>query len=202
MGLLQELGVAGGPPPRIDDIEKQMASGGLCPEGVHHAVLDGVGEIPGCEGRGWKLTFKILAGPGEGSVVSDKLWKPKGDDAAKDKKTANRILLYGHRLGLLKRGDGGSLTEVEGKHDFNDCYGAACFIEVRHVEEEYDEKDKDGRLTGKKKHIKKAELTWEGLLSPDDKKCKDVPRGKAPPPGSIGKPSGGPAAKKDDFGDL
>lgn len=196
MGLLNELGFTA--PPSIGDAEKQMSSGGLPPEGVHHAVLEGVGGIPNAEGRGWKMNFKILAGPGKDMVVEDVVWKAKGDDAKKDARVNNRILIYAHRLGLLKKliKDGKEVAvEVEGKHEFGDCLGAPCFIEVRHEDEEYEK-------NGKKHTIKKAKLTFEGVLSPDDKKVKDVPKAaNLPPAASVGKPAGA-AAKKDDFGDL
>lgn len=169
MGLLADLNVNPADV-SLGDIEKGMQSGDLPPEGVHHAVLTAVGPIPNCDGRGWKMTFEILAGPGKGATVEDVLWKPKGDDEKKDAKTRNRILLFGHRLGLLKKvtKDGKEVTEeVAGKHDFCDCLGATCFIEVQHEQEEY---TKDG----KKRQITKAKLTFNGLLSPDDKKVKDA----------------------------
>lgn len=172
MGLLAELGIDGGAV-NIGDIEKQMASGGLPPEGVHHAVLDAAGPIPNAAGRGWKLTFKIIAGPGAGEQVEEVLWKPKGDDAKKDARIRNRITLFAHRLGLLKKVTGPdgkeSAVEVEGKHDFCDCLGAACFVDVKHEEREY-EKD------GKKHKIKEAKLSFEGCISPEDKRVKDVPK--------------------------
>lgn len=196
MGLLNELGMTA--PPSISDAEKQMASGGLPPEGVHHAVLEAVGGIPNADGRGWKMTFKIIAGPGKDMSVEDIVWKAKGDDAKKDARVNNRILIYAHRLGLLKKVNDASgkevAVEVEGKHEFSDCLGAPCFIELKHEDEEYEK-------NGKKHSIKKAKLTFEGVLSPDDKKVKDVPKaGNVPAASSVGRPGG--AAKKDDFGDI
>ena len=174
MALLAELGVKGGDV-NIGDIEKKMASGDLPPEGVHHAVLTQVGPIPNAEGRGWKLTFEIIAGPGKGATVEEVLWKPKGENEKKDATTRNRVLLFGHRLGLLKKVSGpdgkDATAEVEGKYDFCDCRGATCFVELHHEEREYtDEKSKA------KRKITEAKLTFAGLLSPDDKKVKDVPK--------------------------
>lgn len=197
MGLMNELGLAPGSV-NIDDVQKQMAAGGLVPEGVHHAVLETAGAIPNADGRGWRLTFKVIAGAGDGGTVEEALWKPKGDDEKKDAKTRNRVLMFGHRLGLVKRDKDGKLVEVEGKHDFCDCLGAPCFIEVKHEDEEW-EKD------GKKRSIKKAKLTFEGVLSPDDKRVKDVPKAKnIPVPSAVGQPAGAGAAgaKKDDYSDL
>lgn len=172
MALLAELGVNGGDV-NIGDIEKKMASGDLPPEGVHHAVLTQVGPIPNSDGRGWKLTFEIIAGPGKGATVEEVLWKPKGENEKKDATTRNRVLLFGHRLGLLKRvtgRDGKDATEeVEGKHDFCDCLGATCFVELVHEKRKYEVK-------GVEKEITEAKLTFAGLLSPDDKKVKDVPK--------------------------
>ena len=172
MSLLADLNV--GPDVSLTDVEKKMSSGDLPPEGVHHAVLTQVGPIPNADGRGWKFTFEILAGAGKSTTVEETLWKPKGDSEKKDAVTRNRILLFGARLGLLKsvptRDGKEKLVEVEGKHDFCDCLGATCFIEVQHEEREYEAK-------GAKKKVTDAKLTFAGLLAPDDKKCKDVPRG-------------------------
>ena len=167
MGLLDSLGIAAHAAPKVDDLEKQMASGGLCPEGVHHAVLEMAGPIPNAEGRGWKLVFRVIAGPGNGAEVEDVLWRPKGEDAKKDAKMQNRVMLYGHRLGVLRRDDNGKLVEFDPPRDFCDRLGAACFIEVTHRDREYEK-------NGTKQKIREAQLTFEGVLSPDDKKVKDV----------------------------
>lgn len=171
MGLLNDLGVSAADLPPISDIEKKMASGDLPPEGIHHAVLTSVGPIPNCDGRGWKMNFEIIAGPGKGATVEEVLWKPKGENEKNDATTRNRILLFGHRLGLLKKvkgADGKDATqEVDGKHDFCDCLGVTTFIELVHEKEKYEK-------NGKEKEITKAKLTFNGLLSADDKKVKDV----------------------------
>ncbi len=200
MSLLKDLGFDTGEVD-IGDAEKKLASGGLPPEGVHHAILEGAGGIPNADGRGWKLVFKIVAGPGEGATVEEALWRPKGDDESKDKKTRNRVAIFAHRLGLLKKVQKGGkevAVEVEGKNDFCDCLGAACFLDVKHEDEEY-EKD------GKKRTIKKAKLTFEGVLSPDDKRVKDVPKAKnlAAAQAGVGKPAGvGSGKPADSYADL
>lgn len=199
MGLFDKIGIApgqpGAPTTNVTEIEKQMAAGGLAPEGVHHAILDAVGAIPGCDNRGWKLTFLIVAGAGNGMRVEETLWKPKGDgDEKKDGKVRNRILLFGHRLGLLKRDGNGNLVEIEGKYDFGDCIGATCFIEVKHEEEEW---TPPGKTVAVK--MKKAKLTFDGVLSPEDKRCKDVPKASGLAAAAAG---AGAAAKRDDFGKL
>lgn len=172
MGLLADLGIAPGGAPPISDIEKKLASGDLPPEGIHHAVLTQVGPIPNADGRGWKFTFDVIAGPGKGASIEEVLWKPKGENAKSDATVTNRIMLFGHRLGLLKKvvgADGKEVSaEVEGKHDFCDCLGATCFLEVKHQEREYkDEK------SGVMKKIKEAKLSFGGLIAPDDKKIKE-----------------------------
>lgn len=200
MGLLAELGINAADV-NLDDVDKKMSSGDLPPEGVHHAVLSQVGGIPNADGRGWKFVFEIIAGPGKGATVEETLWKPKGDDPAKDAKVQNRILMFMHRLGLVKKvsgKDGKDVTvEVEGKHDFCDCLGATCFIEVKHEQRSY---TKDG----KERQITEGKMTFNGLLSGDDKKCKDVPRASgAAAASAAGKATTAAAAKpKDDFGDL
>lgn len=198
MSLLADLGLAPGGAPPISDIEKKMASGDLPPEGVHHAVLTNVGPIPNAEGRGWKFTFEILAGVGKGVTIEEVLWKPKGEDAKKDATTRNRVLLFGHRLGLLKKVvvDGKEASaEVEGKHDFCDCLGAVTFIELKHEERSYE--DEKSKTT---KKIKEAKLTFNGLLSADDKKVKGVATASGATAAAVAsKPA---ATPKDNLADL
>lgn len=177
MSFLDELGVTG--PVNATAVAEQMAKGTVPPPGVYHAVLEAAGGIPNCEGRGSKLVFKIIAGPWADFELDEALFKPKGDDPKKDEKTKNRNLMFGHRLGLLQRDAGDNLVPVPGKHSFADCLGAPCFIELKNEEETYDAKDESGKKTGARRTIMKAKLTFEGVLSPDDKKCKDVPKGTA-----------------------
>lgn len=208
MGLLADLGFNDTiPAPDLGEAEKAMASGGLPPEGVHFAVLDGYRGITAHNGnKGHELSFRIIAGPGNGAKVEDAIWNPNPDQDDKKRGTSQRrMLVFGYRLGLLTKDASGRAKDVEGKHSFADCLGQTCFIEVKHEEEEY-EKD------GKKRKITKAKLTFEGVLSPDDKKCKDVPKG--PVPAGIaaggagaGGAGGGAAAgsngkPKDNFADL
>lgn len=171
MSLLADLQLMTGDV-SLDDVEKKMASGDLPPAGVHHAVLTQVGPIPNTDAGGWKLTFEILAGAGKGATVEEVLWrKSKDDDAKKNATLGNRVLLFGTRLGLFKEGANGKPVQVEGKHDLCDCLGATCFIEVEHKKRKYEGKD------GSEKETTEAKVTFGGLLKPDDKKCKDVPRG-------------------------
>lgn len=199
MGLLNDLGVNPADV-SIGDIEKKMASGDLPPEGVHHAVLTSVGPIPNCDGRGWKMLFEIIAGPGKGATVEDVLWKPKGENEKNDAGTRNRILLFGHRLGLLKKVQGKdgkeSTVEVEGKHDFCDCLGATVFIEVHHEKEQYEKH-------GKAREITKAKLTFAGLLGADDKKVKGVAVAAGSAAATAAKAAAGQQKKaKEDFDNL
>lgn len=203
MGLLNDLGVKPGEV-NMEDVEKKLAGGDLPPEGLHHAVLRTVGGIPGCEGRGWLLGFEVLAGPGKGAVVEEKLWKPKGENEKKDATARNRILLFGSRVGLFKKvkGTDGKETvgEVEGKSDFCDCLGATCFIEVQHVEETYTKDNKEKRIT-------KAQLAFNGIFSAEDKRIREaspaVPRATgAAAQQAVAAATAGAGAKKDTFGDL
>jgi hypothetical protein len=204
MSLLKELGISPAEV-NITEIETQMAGNGLPPEGIHHAVLSSVGGIPNADGRGWKFLFEILAGPGKGMTVEEALWKPKGDDAKKDARVKNRVLIFAHRLGLLKKvaGADGKETsqEIDGKHDFCDCLGATCFIKLQHEEEEY-ERD------GKKRKITKAKLAFNGCMGPEDKEVRDgiaagkiaVASGTAVAAAASAKPAA--AQKKETFDDL
>lgn len=201
MGLAAELGV---PLEQVDvkAAEEAIKGGGLCPEGVHHAVLDAVAEKTLDNGSKKRaLTFKVLAGPGKDTIVEDDVWLPSdAQDEAKKKKSQNRLTIFMHRLGVLKTAVGKDgkerYVEVEGKHDFIDCIGATCFIDVKHEEEHWNDKK-----TGAPKKMMKAKLTFEGVLKPDDKKVQGVPTGKAPPPTAVGsRPAGGKGP--DNFDDL
>jgi hypothetical protein len=175
-------------------VEQSMAFGGLPPEGLHHAALNGCRPITEAKSPGRELTFAILAGPGAGLTVKDAVW------ITSDPKSKNRRVLIMHRLGLLKKvtaADGKhAYTPVEGKTDFMDCLGAECVIDVKHREREYEKNNQKRKIT-------EAELTFEGVLMLDDKRCKDVPRGK---PGAaqaaVATAAAAGAKAKDDYSDL
>lgn len=192
--LMQDLDLGNTNP---DAVEQSMASGGLAPEGKHHAVLNGCREVQANSGSvGRELTFRILAGPGAGQDVRETVW------ITSDPKAKNRRVLFMHRLGLLKKvaAEGGKSAYVpaEGKTDFMDCLGAECVIDVKHEEDTWTDKK-----TGKPRTGTKAVLSFEGVLSLDDKRCADVPRGK---PGAaqaaVATAAAAGAKAKDDFSDL
>lgn len=203
MGLEQELGIDIGNVD-VNAAAAAVAGNGLVPEGLHHAVLDSVKSGTANSGTPFReFNFKILAGPAAGSNVEHTLWLPHdGQDEAKKKKSINQLAIYMHRLGLKKKvpGPGGKelLVNVEGKHDFADVIGeAVCVIDVKHELEEWTDKK-----TNKPRSMTKAKLSFEGVLSVDDPRCKDVPKGKVPA-GSGGAAGAKPtAAKKDQFGDI
>ncbi len=171
----------------VDELNQTIAAGPLAPEGLHHAILEGARDGEANNGRKFReLTFKIVAGPGKNQTVKETLWN---SDESKGK---NRILCFAHRLGLLQRGEGGKLVPVAGRHGFADVLGAQVVIEVKHKTREY-EKD------GEKKKITDAILSFEGVMSLDDPRAKDVARaGGLPAVGAAGAPV--PAAEK--YGDL
>lgn len=170
MSLMSEL------TPAIKDkkaskIEAEMTNGGLPPEGIHYAQLKGSRDVEAkSSSTGRELVFTILAGPGKGQEVKDTLWN--SDKPA----SMNRKILFAHRLGLLKKvGSGDDATYVQAdpkKQNFLDVRGVCVFIEVIH--EEY-EKDKGGKG-------KSARLSFEGIISPDDKRVKGIPT--VSPPGT------------------
>lgn len=170
MSLIAELQPSlGGNGRKPGAVEAAMNNGGLPPEGVHHATLNGCREVTAHTGTtGRELVFKILAGEGAGLEVKDTLWNSDNE------LSINRKLLFAHRLGVLKKvgaGDSAVYEAVPGKDDINDVLGTVVFIEVKH--EEYDKK------TGGKG--KSARLSFEGIINPDDKRVKGVPVGTAPP---------------------
>lgn len=168
--------------------EESMKSGGMVPEGKHHARLDGVREVEANTGsKGRELTFLVLAGPGKGGEVRETLWLNSDKEKGK-----SRQLIFAHRLGLLTKAPGPNgkaiYAAVEGRKDFVDCIGSECVVDVKH--EEYTRKD------GKKGTT--AILQFEGVLSVTDARCKDVPKASA---GSMPKPK--PQQKsQDDWGGL
>jgi hypothetical protein len=203
MSLLDDLKIDDAAKVNMAEEQERMASGGLCPKGVHQAVLDAASQlILGGEKRGYKLTFKVLAGPGKDLTAEDVVWLPKGENEATDKKLKTRALMYGSRLGLIKVVKHSSGIEVpapiEGKTDFCDCLGQIAFIDVIHEEETW-EKD------GKQRSAMKAKLAYEGVLKPDDKKVTNVPRASSAQlaaSASSPTPSQKPAAAKDNYADL
>ncbi|QJW94737.1 hypothetical protein [Frigoriglobus tundricola] len=145
-----------------ETIDKVAKSGGLIPAGKYHVALDGAADVTAKQtgNPGTELTFRLLTGPFAGETVKETLWNTD--------KTQNRVILFGHRLGLLKS-DGKKYSRVEGKSSFQDVLGAECVVEVAH--REY--KKADG-TSGKA-----ANLTFGGIWALDDKDVKDVPKAKA-----------------------
>lgn len=163
--------------------EREMMGGGLPEEGIHHAVLNGhrEGSTPNTGSRYRELTFVILAGPSKGMSVKETVWLPNGENAEKDEKKTQRLRLFCHRLGMLKKTErvttenGKQVKKsvyepVEGKTDLLQCSGTDVLIDVQH-EEDVVEKD------GKTKKYKRAKLTYEGVMALDDKRGEKVPRG-------------------------
>jgi hypothetical protein len=174
MALLEELGVD---PKAVNakEVEDQIKAGGLPPVGMHHAVLQGFREGSANSGTKFReLVFAILAGPGKGFEVKETLYN---SDKQRGK---NRILIFAHRLGLLKK-DGNSFVAIPGKEEFSDCIGTTCVIDVTHEEREYT----DDR--GTKKKTTDVKLTFEGVLSMDDPRCKDIPKAGAAAVAAAGK---------------
>lgn len=165
-----------------NEVEEKMSMGMLPPEGMHHAALVGFKEGTANSGSHFReLRFAIIAGPAKGMEVKESLWAPKGETQEKDEKARNRMRLFAHRLGVLKKvpidGQTGKFryVPVPGVADFHDVLDkATCVIDVKH--EEYDRTDGKGKG-------KKAILTFEGVLPCDDKRvvAAKVPLGKFTP---------------------
>jgi hypothetical protein len=201
-GLLDELALS--PTVRAKEVEQSMQANGLPPEGMHHAILAGFREVHiNNIFRGRELNFKIVAGPGKGQSVTECVWSPKGEDDAKDARMVNRMRLFAHRLGLLKKvptddGKDHTYQPVPGKHDFLDVRGAECIIVVKHEDDEYENKK------GVKVKTKRAILEFEGLYEVSDKRAEKVLKAKPNELASMlpAATSAKPAAKADEFDDL
>lgn len=169
MSFFNDFGIGANAAPTVDELEKQMASKDAPPPGVYHAVVDKV-DPPGEKLNGWRVTYKIIAGPESGKVVEDVVWRPVGDDPNKDATTQKRAMLFGHRLGALVRGADGKLVDKPGHvGGLCGCVGAVCFIEVEAKERTWTDKK------GGTHKVNDAVLTFNGLLKPDDKKVQGVP---------------------------
>lgn len=171
MSLMEDLRL--GEVTDANAIDESMAAGYLPAEGYHHAYLDGYRPFDTNSGAsGHEFTFKILGGPWDGKEVKGSVFKPKGEDPEKDEKARNKLRLFAHRLGLLKKvkKDGKDVYEaVEGKSEFMHAIGTEVIINVKHEDFE-----------GQKGKGKKAVLEYEGILPLDDKRAKDVKRGRKP----------------------
>lgn len=134
-------------------MEARMKSGGQIPPGRYHAKLDGAKrtESKAKNTPGWELTFTVTDGPFAGTEVTDTIW------ITDNSRSRDRLALFGHRLGLLKRTpDGKGLVRVEGKKDLMDCLDTQVVIEVIH---EPDQKDPN-------KHW--VRLAFCGIYDPKD----------------------------------
>lgn len=172
MPLLEELGVDVATM-NVAEMEDQIKAGPIPPEGLHHAVLRGFREGTANTGRKFReLVFEIIAGPAKGMTVKESLWN---SDEAKGK---NRVLLFAHRLGVLKR-DGEKLVPIAGINDFGDVINKAqCFIDIKHKKRTY-KTDK-----GEERETTDAILSFEGIMPMDDKRAANVARVGAVPPSS------------------
>ncbi len=172
MPLLDELGVDLATM-NVTEMEDQVKAGPIPPEGLHHAVLRGFREGQANNGRKFReLVFEIIAGPAKGMTVKESLWN---SDEAKGK---NRVLLFAHRLGVLKR-DGEKLVPIPGVGDFADRVNLAqCFVDIKHKKRSY-EKD------GEKRETTDAILSFEGILALDDKRAEKVVRVGVVPPSTM-----------------
>lgn len=149
-----------------DMVETQVESGGNLPAGYYHAKLNGANPTTSKK-KGtacWELEFIVTAGPFAGWKMTENLWD--SDNA----RIVNRILLFKHRLGLLKRTeDGKSFVRVEGKTDFRDCLDAPVIIHVVHELR----KNEDGTPAMKNDGTQWVDvrLDFNGLFRPDDAKA-------------------------------
>lgn len=152
----------------LDQIDGQQIdtfqqSGGRVPDGKYHVRLDGV--KPGTTPNGkeyQELTLVIVGGPHAGNEIRETLWasdKPAG---------VKRLVLFGSKLGLLVRGEGGKFKKAEGKYSLGDCLGAEVVVEVK--AEDWAKGDKRGT---------RLAVTFAGIWSVNDPAVKSVAKGKA-----------------------
>jgi len=169
--LLSRIGISDVSKVDAKQIEEEAKNGGLPTPGYHHARLEGVRDFTAGDNSGVELRFKIISGPAKNAEVKTALWFGSEKEKAK-----HRFLLFMHRLGLLTKVEVNGQVQyqpVPGKSEFyhvSQGNAVDVFIDVKH--REYT--GKDGRKG------MEAELSFEGVLSFDDKRCEKCPRdGKA-----------------------
>ena len=126
----------------VETLENYAKSGGLVPEGNYHVRLAGAKTVTSKQKGlpGHELHFEILGGPSTGQEVKETLWEAGADSTDKQRTAANnRLLIFGLRLGLLRKKADGKIEFTPGKQDFSDVIGAEAIIEVKH--EEYKKED-------------------------------------------------------------
>jgi len=154
-----------------DRVEKEMASGGVLPDGLYHVQLIGVERKSSAKGTsGWGMEYEVLGGPFRGAKIEDTIWLSD--------KTKNRSTIFGNRMGLLVE-----QPPVNGQRQWRlatgisgwtDLRGWVGFIDV--VTEEYEINDKvTGKPTGRKG--KSNRVTFDGIYGEGNGKCEAVPRG-------------------------
>lgn len=144
-------------------VEKDMETGGKLPPGKYHVTLSSVGELTATQKGVMQvpLKFTVLAGPNKGQTHTERLNDfVNGATEDNKKKSNNRFLLFGSRLGLFDT-TGGKYRRV--KAAWSDCCGAECVIEIKH------EPKKDNPS------VVYANITFGGIFSLTDPKVKGVP---------------------------
>jgi len=164
-------------------IETFQKTGGRLPKGRYHVTLYGVKpHTAKSNSTGTELTFRVIAGPCAGMDISEIIWDSETDAGRR------RAILFGSRLGLLVRKQGGSgWALAPGKHDFGDCIGTDCVIEVQ--DETFTRKDNS---TGTKSRV-----SFNGIWPTNDPEVRSVPKAK---PGTT--PAPAPARRAVDAAEL
>ncbi len=171
--------------------EERMRNGGMIPAGKYPAMLIGAKRTVSKQKDtpGWELTFAITGGAFKGSEVIDTLY------ITDNSKSRDRLVIFGHRLGLLtKKPDGSGYVKVEGKTDLTDCLDTACVIETIHEQDRNDPNKKWVRLA------------FGGVFTPDDpagKETKDKDKGEKksePAKSKTGGGSGGAGGSSEPVG--
>lgn len=145
--------------------EARMKAGGQIPPGRYPAQLLGAKrtESKAKQTPGWELTFLVTDGPFKGTEVTDTLY------VTENTRSKDRLVLFGHRLGLLeKKPDGSGYVRAKDKTDLTDCLDAKVVIEVIH---EPDQKDPNKKWT---------RLAFQGVFLPNDPELKKPAKSSGP----------------------
>lgn len=164
----------------VDSVEQFAETGGLLPPGKYHVRLERVTNRQSqMGGTGAECEYTVVAGPFAGATVKDTLWAPDAANQRPDqvKKTRDRFVLFGLRLGMFRSGPNGKVVTV--KQELGECVGAEVVVEVTH---------RAGQKGGTF-----ANVGYAGVWSLTDPKVRDVAAAHAA--GAAGAGAGGRAAR-------
>lgn len=137
-----------------EEMEKQMAAGGIIPAGRYTAFLqDAIDETSVGDKNVSKLTFEIADGPYAGRKIKATVFH-EGKDAESTKTCQLHLRRYMKRLAVMEEFDKGDGTKghrfCDGMAGFEDAIGNECVIEViQRAEDKFNSQTGQYEMTGR-----------------------------------------------------